>query len=132
MPRCIGDMLGTIVLISVTAPLAAVAIKFSSPEFTILFVFALSLIASVSGDSILKGLIAAAAGALVGCIGLDPMSGYQRFTFGVPDLAGGIALVPVLIGMFAISEVLIQSEKRVLRSVSSSPTAGARRCRGRR
>ena len=114
-----GDMLGTVVLISVTAPLAAIAIKFSSPEFTILFIFALSLIASVSGDSILKGLIAAAAGALIGCIGLDPMSGYQRFTFGVSDLSGGIALVPVLIGMFAISEVLIQSEKKVLRSVSS-------------
>ena len=114
----IGDMLATLVLIAVTAPLAAIAIKFSSPEFTILFLFALTMIASVSGGSILKGLIAAAAGALIGCIGLDPMSGAQRFTFGVPDMTGGIALVPVLIGMFAISEVLIQSEKKVLRAVS--------------
>jgi putative tricarboxylic transport membrane protein len=115
----IGDMLATLVLIAVTAPLAAIAIKFSSPEFTILFLFALTMIASVSGGSILKGLIAAAAGALIGCIGLDPMSGYQRFTFGIPDMSGGIALVPVLIGMFAISEVLIQSEKKVLRAVSA-------------
>lgn len=115
----IGDMLATIVLIAVTAPLAAVAIRFSSPEFTILFLFALTMIASVSGGSILKGLFAAAAGALIGCIGLDPMSGYQRFTFGLPEMTGGIALVPVLIGMFAISEILIQSEKKVLRAVSA-------------
>lgn len=115
----IADMAGTMVLIAVTAPLAAIAIKFSSPEFAILFIFALTMIAGVSGRSFAKGLIGATIGALIGCIGLDPMSGHQRFTFGVPDLTGGISLVPVLIGMFALSEILIQSERRVIGAISS-------------
>ena len=116
----IGDMLATIVLIAVTAPLAAIAIKFTSPEFTILFLFALTMIAGVSGKSLTKGLIAAALGAWFGCIGLDPMSGMQRLTFGYAELTGGIALVPVLIGMFALSEILIQSEKAVVRSIAAA------------
>jgi putative tricarboxylic transport membrane protein len=115
----IGDLLSTFVLIGLTAPLAAIAIKFSSPEFTILFIFALTMIAGVSGRSFAKGLIGATIGALIGCIGLDPMSGYQRFTFGVPDLIGGISLVPVLIGMFALGEILIQSERRIVGAISS-------------
>ena len=77
------------------------------------------MIAGVSGNSLTKGLIAAALGAWFGCIGLDPMSGMQRFTFGYAELTGGIALVPVLIGMFALSEILIQSEKRIVRSISA-------------
>ncbi len=115
----IGDILATLVLIMVTAPLAAIAIRFSSPEFAILFVFALTMVAAVSGRSFGKGLIAAMVGGLIGCIGLDPMSGYQRFTFGVPDLMGGIALVPVLIGMFALSEVMIQSERKIVGAISA-------------
>jgi len=114
----IADMLATIVLIAVTAPLAAIAIKFTSPEFTILFLFALTMIAGVSGNSLAKGLIAAILGAWFGCIGLDPMSGMQRFTFGFAELTGGISLVPVLIGMFALSEILVQSEKRNVRSIA--------------
>lgn len=116
----IGDMLATIVLIAVTAPLAAIAIMFTSPEFTILFLFALTMIAGVSGNSLTKGLIAAALGAWFGSIGLDPMSGMQRLTFGYAELTGGIALVPVLIGMFALSEILIQSEKSVVRSIAAA------------
>lgn len=119
----IGDMLATIVLIAVTAPLAAIAIMFTSPEFTILFVFALTMIAGVSGRSLPKGLIAATLGAWVGCIGLDPMSGNQRLTFGFAELTGGIALVPVLIGMFALSEILIQSEKSIVKSVAAGGDA---------
>jgi putative tricarboxylic transport membrane protein len=77
------------------------------------------MIASVSGRSFVKGLIGATLGALVGCIGLDPMSGHQRFTFGIPDLTGGISLIPVLIGMFALSEILIQSERRIVGAIST-------------
>ena len=116
----IGDLLATLVLIAVTAPLAAIAIRFSSPEFAILFVFSLTMIAGVSGRSFGKGLIAAIIGGMIGCIGLDPMTGYQRFTFGIPDMTGGISLVPVLIGMFALSEVMIQSERRIVGTISSA------------
>ncbi len=119
----IGDMLATIVLIAVTAPLAAIAIMFTSPEFTILFLFALTMVAGVSGHSLPKGLIAATLGAWVGCIGLDPMSGNQRLTFGFAELTGGISLVPVLIGMFALSEILIQSEKSIVKSIAAGGDA---------
>ncbi|WNJ99356.1 tripartite tricarboxylate transporter permease [Thalassospiraceae bacterium LMO-JJ14] len=109
----IGDMLATLVLIFVAAPLATVALKFSSPEFTMLFLFSLTMVAAVSGDSLIKGLIATALGIGLAIVGLDPMSGSMRFTFGSTDLMGGVSLVPLLIGMFALSEVLLQAEKGV-------------------
>lgn len=108
----IADLLATIVLIVVAGPLAAIAIKFGPPELAMLFAFSLTMIAAVSGDSMVKGLISAALGVLIACVGLDPMSGYQRLTFGVTDLIAGISLVPLLIGMFALSEILIQVENR--------------------
>jgi putative tricarboxylic transport membrane protein len=108
-----ADLLATLLLIFIAAPLAAIAIRFSSPEFTILLLIALLTIAGVSGPSPLKGLVAALTGALVGCVGLDPMSGQQRLTFGLPELLNGVSLVPVLIGMFALGEVLVQAEKRL-------------------
>lgn len=107
----IADLLATMVLIVVAAPLAAVALKFSSPEFTMLFLFALTMVAAVSGRSLVKGLISASLGIVLATVGLDPMSGQMRYTFGVPDLMGGITLVPLLIGMFALSEILIQAER---------------------
>lgn len=113
-----GDMIATLVLIFVTAPLAAMALRFSSPEYAILYLFALTMIAGVSGRSFAKGAASALLGALVGCVGLDPMSGAQRFVFGYSDLLGGVALVPILIGMFALSEIFIQAERRTVGAVS--------------
>lgn len=107
----IADLLATIVLIFVAAPLAAVAIKFGSPDFTMLYLFALTMIAGVSGDSFAKGAISVGAGIALACVGLDPVSGYQRLTFGSIDLMGGVSLVPLLIGMFALSEILVQAER---------------------
>lgn len=103
-----GDLFATIVLLSVAAPLAAVAIKFSAPEYAVLFLASLVLIGTVSAGDPLKGLISALVGAMVGCIGLDSLTASQRFVFGVPELLGGVPLVPLIVGMFALSEVLIQ------------------------
>jgi len=109
----IADLIATIVLILVAAPLASIAIRFGAPEFTLLYAIALTMVAAVSGDDMLKGLIATTIGVVIATVGLDPMSGYQRFTFGVPELLGGVSLVPLLIGMFAISEILIRAESRL-------------------
>ena len=106
----IADLIATIVLIAVAAPLAAIAIKVGSPEFTMLYAIALTMVAAVSGDDLLKGLIATVLGVMVALIGLDPMSGAQRYTFGSTELLGGISLVPLLIGMFALSEIMIRAE----------------------
>lgn len=105
-----GDLLATFVLIFAATALATVALRFGAPEFAALFLFSLTMIAAVSGGSMVKGLISAAIGVFIACIGLDPMSGYNRFTFGSVDLMGGVSLVPLLIGMFALSEILIRSE----------------------
>lgn len=107
-----GDLFATIILIFAAQILAQVALEFSSPDFTMLLLFSLTMIAAVSGKSMVKGLIAAATGALIGVIGLDPMSGTSRFTFGVPDMMGGISLIPLLIGMFALPEAIIQMERK--------------------
>lgn len=107
----VADFLATLVLIFVAAPLAAIALRFGPPEFTLLLAFAMTMVAAVSGNSLNKGLISAALGVLLACFGLDPMSGYQRFTFGITDLMAGVSLVPLLIGMFALSEILIQVEQ---------------------
>ncbi|AXY41653.1 tripartite tricarboxylate transporter permease [Halomonas sp. JS92-SW72] len=104
----VADFMATLVLILVAVPLATIAIRFGSPEFALLYLIALTMIATVSGESFLKGLAAAGLGLLVACIGLDPMSGYQRFTFGNTDLLAGVSLIPLLIGMFALSEILMQ------------------------
>ena len=117
----IADLLATFVLIFVAAPLAAVAIKFGSPDFTMLYLFALTMIAGVSGSSFLKGAISVGLGIILACIGLDPVTGYQRLTFGSVDLLAGISLVPLLIGMFALSEILVQAEvhgRRKLAAIS--------------
>ncbi|MDW3221836.1 MAG: tripartite tricarboxylate transporter permease [Paracoccaceae bacterium] len=106
----IADLLATLVLIAVAAPLASVAIKVGSPEFTLLYAIALTMVAAVSGTDMLKGLIAAVLGVLVSLIGLDPMTGAQRYTFGTTFLLGGISLIPLLIGMFALSEILLRAE----------------------
>lgn len=103
-----ADFLATLVLIVVAIPLASIAIRFGSPEFALLYLIALTMIATVSGESFLKGMIAAGLGLLVACVGLDPMTGYQRFTFGSTDLLAGVSLIPLLIGMFALSEILMQ------------------------
>ncbi|WP_085917345.1 tripartite tricarboxylate transporter permease [Halomonas sp. CSM-2] len=104
----VADLMATLVLIVVAIPLASIAIRFGSPEFALLYLIALTMIATVSGGNAAKGLAAAGLGLLVACIGLDPMSGYQRFTFGNIDLLAGVSLIPLMIGMFALSEILMQ------------------------
>lgn len=121
-----ADLLATMVLIAVAAPLAAIAVSVGSAEFTLLYAIALTMVAAVSGDDMLKGLIATTAGILVAVIGLDPMSGAQRFTFGTTALLGGISLIPLLIGMFALSEILIRAED----ALSRRPTTPVRDVRG--
>lgn len=105
-----GDLMGTAVLIVLAAWLASVALRFGPPEFVMLYLLAMVTITSVSGRHAGKALLSTAIGLLIGSIGLDPMSGAQRLTFGSVDLLGGVTLIPVLIGLFALSEVLVQSE----------------------
>lgn len=101
----IGDTTSDLVLIMVAAPLSAVALMFGPPEYTVLILFSLTIIATVAGKSLIKGMIAAGFGLLLSIVGLDPMMSTRRLTFGIIEFDGGLALVPMMIGLFALSEV---------------------------
>lgn len=102
----IGGIVSCIILILISPQLSKVALKFSSPEFFMLAVFGLSIIASVSGKSLIKGLISGCIGLLIATIGIDKVTGVIRFTYGNNYLVNGISYIPVMIGLFAFSEVL--------------------------
>ncbi|REG82136.1 tripartite tricarboxylate transporter permease [Marinomonas pollencensis] len=108
----IGDFMGDILLIVGVGAIASVALRLGPPETFAIYFTAFIVIGSVIGKSIAKGLISALLGGLIAMIGLDPISGEERFTFGVFDLTNGIGLVPLMIGVFVLGEVFDQMEKR--------------------
>lgn len=103
---CIGGLIGVLLLIFLAPQLARFAVRFSNFEYFWLGVLGLSLSAAVTTGSALKGLLSAALGILVSTVGIDVVSGTPRFTFGHPDLMSGIGFIPVMIGLFGLSEVL--------------------------
>jgi putative tricarboxylic transport membrane protein len=90
--------------------LANFALRFSAPEYFALATFGLSVTVTLSGRSPVKGFISGTLGLLIAMIGLDPMGGFPRFTFHLAELSGGISFVPMLIGLFALSEGFRQVE----------------------
>lgn len=105
-----GDMFSDLVLIAVAAPFAILALKMGPAEITALLIFALTFIAAVVGNSMIKGLIAAALGMFCATIGLDSEASTPRMTFGLIELEDGIPLLAMVIGVLALSEILIQIE----------------------
>lgn len=101
----IGGLISCLILIFFSEKLASWALKFGPSEYCAIGVFGLSIVASLSGKSLKKGALMAALGVLITTIGLDPITGTVRYTFGQTVLSGGISFVAVLIGVFAISEV---------------------------
>lgn len=109
----IGSFLGVIIMIFLSPQISRFALRFSSAEFFCLAVFGLSVIISISGNSISKGLMAAFFGLILGCIGSDPINGFPRFIFGRMELYEGPPFIPTLIGLFAVSEVFLGVENIV-------------------
>jgi putative tricarboxylic transport membrane protein len=104
----VGGLFGLAVLVLATEPLARVALAFTPAAYFALAVLGLSVIASLSGKSLMKGLIAAALGLMIATVGTDPVSGVPRFTFDSPELLGGIRPILVMVGLFAVAEMLVQ------------------------
>ncbi|MDI9369859.1 MAG: C4-dicarboxylate ABC transporter permease [Synergistaceae bacterium] len=100
-----GGFIGIIILVLFSAPLARFALKFWPAEYFALAILGLSTIASLGGGRWLESFIAVLLGLLLNTIGIDPLSGVSRFTFDVVRLYDGFAFIPVLIGLFALSEV---------------------------
>lgn len=103
---CIADFISNLSLIVFAAWLASFALNFGPPEMFTLIFFSLTIIAGVSGDSLLKGVVAATLGLLLATIGLDFIGGTERFTFGSVDMRGGLNFIAVLIGLFALPEII--------------------------
>lgn len=103
---CVADFISNISLILFAGVLAGFALKFQSPEVFTLVVFSLTIIAGVSGDQLLKGLGSAALGLLLATVGLDLLYGTNRFVFGDVNLMSGLNFIPVLIGLFAVPEII--------------------------
>ncbi len=110
MCSCLGGLFSVIVMILVSPLLARVALTFSQPEYFALAITALTLIASLGGRGMKKAAISGVFGLLMATVGIDPMTGDPRFTFGGKALMGGINFIPAIIGAFAVSEVLSRAE----------------------
>ena len=108
----IGDLISTAILIVVAERIARIALKFGPAEITAVIVFSLTLVAAVAGRSLVLGFVSATAGGLLAIIGMDSITGTTRLVFGVVELQKGIGLLPLIMGLFAVSEILILAEKR--------------------
>ncbi len=108
-----GGVAGALACIAVAPVLAEFALRFGPPEIFALSVMGLSLVISLSAQSVLKGLAAGILGMILSLVGVDPMSSYARFTFGSINLEGGLAYAPVIIGLFGLTEVFFALERFV-------------------
>lgn len=109
---CIADFISNLALILFAGVLATFALSFGPPEFFTLIVFSLTIIAGVSGPSLLKGIISACLGLMLATVGLDLIYGTPRFLFDEWQLMGGLSFIPVLIGLFALPEIIHRATRR--------------------
>ena len=101
-----GGLVSALALLFFSPQISKVAMKFGAPEYFALALFGLSIIASVSGKSILKGLVSGALGMLLASVGIDGVSGVSRFTFGNVTMFKGINMIAVLLGVYAIAQMI--------------------------
>jgi putative tricarboxylic transport membrane protein len=108
MSGLVGGLFGLAVLVLCTESLAKVALAFTPAAYFSLGILGLSVIAGLSSGSLVRGLLAACIGLMIAFIGSDPVSGVQRFTFGSEDLLDGVKPILVMVGLFAVTEMLVQ------------------------
>jgi TctA family transporter len=102
----IGGLFGTAVLIAAAPTLAEFALKFSSYEYFWLVLLGLTCAVFMTSDRPLKGFVSLLLGLLIACVGLNNPAAFPRFTFGSTEMMGGLGMIPLMIGMFAISEII--------------------------
>ena len=106
----LGTIFGVIMLVLISPLLAKIAIKFGPYDYCMLSVFSLSLVIALTGKDMTKGIISAVVGAMLATVGLSPIDSRQRYTFGSVNLTAGFKLLVLLIGLFAITEVLKEAQ----------------------
>ncbi|HET7155488.1 MAG TPA: tripartite tricarboxylate transporter permease, partial [Hyphomicrobiaceae bacterium] len=115
----IAGTFGVIMLTLVAPPLAAFALRFGPPEYAALLVLGLVFLAYMSSTSLVRTLLMACTGMLLGCIGIDVMTGHFRYSFDIKELGDGIGIVPVAVGLFGLGEILSTPSKTVTDKVAS-------------
>jgi len=120
----IAGTLGVVGLMLLAPPLAAFAVKFGPPENFALLVLGLMMVGYLAGESMTKGLIMACIGLLLGTVGLDPIMGTQRFTYGIFKLSEGFEFILVAMGLFGIGEVLANVEQNITAEVFQTKIRG--------
>lgn len=113
----IAATLSVIALQFIAVPLASAALRFGPPEYFSVMVLAFVILTYLAQKSIVKALMMAALGALLGTIGLDVITGMPRFTFDIPELLDGVGLVPLAMGLFGISEIFVNVEKIIRQEI---------------
>lgn len=114
----VGSVVGLVVLALVAKPVAKIALAFSPMDYFLLAVFGLTTVGSLTAKSFTKGLISAILGVMLSMIGIDPIMGMSRFTFGSMNLQMGIPLIAALIGLFGFSEILVQVGQGSLKAIA--------------
>jgi len=122
----LGGLLGAIVLVAATGPLAELALAFGPWEYFSLFILALSMVAGLVESSLAKGLLSGAIGCIVTILGNDPVMGQPRLTLGIAWLEGGVPFLPVLIGVFAFAQIMTDVERMGLSKTSDALDAGVK------
>ena len=105
----VGGLISVVALIALSLPLAEVALAFGPPEYFALAFFGITIISTLSGGNYVKGFMSGLFGLSLATIGLDPFSGTGRFDFGNLDLLSGFDMIAVMVGLFAVSEVMVQA-----------------------
>ncbi len=113
----IAGTIGIIGLMLLAPPLASIALRFGPPEYFALMIMGLVILTYLAQKSMAKSLMMAGVGVLAGVVGLDTMTGLPRFTFGISDLLDGIGIAPLAMGLFGVSEILLNVEKTIKQGV---------------
>jgi putative tricarboxylic transport membrane protein len=106
----VGGIFAALALTMVAPPLARFALSFGPPEFFALMFLGMCLVTGLAGQSLVAGLLMTILGLLLSLIGIDPVRGAPRFTFGIPELYDGLGFVPVVMGLFGVAEILLVIE----------------------
>jgi putative tricarboxylic transport membrane protein len=110
-----GGIFSALVLLFLAPPLARASLAFGPPEYFLIAIFGLTIIAALSSTSIIKGIMAGFLGLLLGTIGIDPITGDMRFTFGAVYLYDGFPLIPLILGLFAFPRCMVLIEDLILK-----------------
>jgi putative tricarboxylic transport membrane protein len=120
----IAGTISVVLLSFVAPPLAKMALKFGPPEYFSLMVFGLTILTYLANGPVIKALMMAALGLILGIVGTDMITGRARFTYGIVDLNDGIGIIPVVMGLFGVAEVFFNIETIIKRHVSKTTIRG--------